>query len=76
MRLQHSAEQVGAFPSRVLGERFAQETRPSDSVASHDEGEPFWDPVKAAGGIALIAILCASAWLEWQAAKWVFSLFV
>lgn len=73
MRLQHSAGHLGAgvFAGRSLKRPFGQAA--SDQF---DDSGRVWDPVKAAGGFGLIAILLASVWTEWQLAKWIYSLFV
>ncbi len=76
VRLQHSAGQLGASPTRVLSKAFSLQERSPSSVNCDDAAEPIWDPVRAAGGIGLIAILIASAWLEWHFVKWIFTLLV
>ena len=73
MRL-HSAGHFAA--GSVLEKPFGLQGRTVDSALSSDESEPIWDPVKAAGGLGLFALLIASAWLEWQLVKWVYLQFV
>jgi hypothetical protein len=73
MRL-HSAGHFAV--GSVLEKPFGLQGRTVDSALSSDESEPIWDPVKAAGGFGLIALLIASAWLEWQLVKWVYLQFV
>jgi hypothetical protein len=70
MRLQHSAGHMtaGLFGGRSLRRSFSAQT---DCSHAEDAGRS-WDPVKALGGLGLIAILAASAWAEWQLAKWVY----
>lgn len=74
MRLQHSAGHMtaGVFAGRTLRRPFSAQ---ADGQYADNAGR-IWDPVKALGGFGLIAILAASAWAEWQLAKWVYSLFV
>jgi hypothetical protein len=75
MRLQHSIGRVGVSSARTASQSFASSRQRAGSGRLVAEEEPLWDPVKASGGIVLIALLAGSAWLEWEFAKWVFSLF-
>jgi hypothetical protein len=72
----HTAGRAAVSTGGLLEKPFAKRQRAATAVSDAQETGPVWSPIKALGGIGLVAILLTSAWLEWEFVKWVYSLIV